>query len=71
MWTKIDEIFPEGGTYLNGIYYTNDAIKNSHLSKLTIPIMKPVRKMLENIIEYTYYSNNNLSVKTTYNIFPP
>lgn len=35
MWEKINEIFPNGGTFLDGVYYTNDEIQKSGISDIT------------------------------------
>lgn len=71
MWEKINEIFPNGGTFLDGVYYTNDEIQKSGVSDITTYIQKPVREMLENVIEYKFYSNGDMTARTIYNIFPP
>lgn len=71
MWEKIDEIFPKGGTILDGQFYSNEEIAASGLDTIVSYIQKPVRSMIENQMEYTYYANGDMIAQTVYNIFPP
>lgn len=70
MWEKIDLMFPQGGTIIEGVFYSNQAIKNSNLDTIINYITKPVRKMTENILRYTYHSNGDLEVRKIYDVFP-
>lgn len=71
MWEKINEIFPNGGTYLDGEYHTNKEIQESGIDNITSYIQRPVREMLENQMKYTFYANGDMSAETIYNVFPP
>lgn len=71
MWEKIDEMFPRGGTMLDGQFYTNEQIKESDLGTIVSYIQKPVRSMMEHQLEYTYYANGDMAARTVYNVFPP
>lgn len=71
MWEKINEIFPNGGTMLEDKYYTNEQIAASDLDTIVNYIQKPVRSMIENQMEFTYYANGDMTARTIYNVFPP
>lgn len=71
MWEKINEMFPNGGTTLDGQFHTNEQIIDSGLDTIVSYIQKPVRSMIENQLEYTYYANGDMTARTVYNVFPP
>lgn len=71
MWEKINEMFPNGGTILDGKFYTNEQIAASDLDTIVSYIQKPVRSMMENQMEFTYYANGDMTARTIYNVFPP
>ncbi len=71
MWEKIDEMFPKGGTVLDDRFYTNEEIAASDLDTIVSYIHKPVRSMIENDVEFTYYANGDMTARTVYNVFPP
>lgn len=71
MWEKINEMFPNGKVMLDGQLFSNEQIASSDLETIVSYIQKPVRSMIENQVEYTYYANGNMTARTVYNVFPP
>lgn len=70
-WKYLDTLFPEGGATIDGVWYSNEEIRQSNLSKINTKISKKVREMYDTIWEFTLYPNNDLTVRRIYSVFPP
>lgn len=71
VWDNLDLIFPEGGTFLDGVWYNNEEIKYLNLPLIQTTVMKPIRDTLETQASIVWYDNGNMDRVTTYNVYPP
>lgn len=69
-WENINEMFPEGGIYIDDKYLTNDEIRNSETQVVSYIKTKPVRTMTQEILRYSYYANGDFTITKEYDIFP-
>ena len=70
-WKNIDLIFPEGGTYLNNRWMSNEEIQSSGLPSIHSPITIPIRQGIDSEIKITWYDNGDMDRVTVYNTYPP
>lgn len=71
VWDNLDLIFPEGGTFLDGVWYNNEEIKYLNLPRIQTTVMKPIRDTLETQASIVWYDNGDMDRITTYNVYPP
>lgn len=50
MWEKFDEMFPQGGIWINNEYITKDYLIKNNINTIGTVYMKPIRSMIENRI---------------------
>lgn len=71
-WNNIDLIFPEGGTYLDGIWYDNNEIRFlNDLPLIQSSVIKPIRNSIASESKIIWYNNGDMDRRTVYNAFPP
>mgnify|MGYP003300933622 CR=1 FL=1 len=71
VWKNIDLIFPEGGTYLDGKWFSNEDIQNSNLPSINSPIITPIRDGIETEVKIVWHNNGDMERTTIYSTYPP
>lgn len=70
-WDNLDDIFPDGGTYLDDVWYTNEQIRMlPDLPLITSYLMKPVRDMIEKEWTITWYDDGRMDFDQVYDVAP-
>ena len=70
-WKNINFIFPEGGTYLDDKWYSNEDIQNMNMESIFSPLTTPIRDGIDSYVEITWHNNGDMERKTIYSTFPP
>lgn len=70
-WNNLDLIFPDGGTFLDNVWYDNEEIKIMGLPTIETPILVPIRDSIASQSLVTWYDNGNMERVTLYNSYPP
>lgn len=70
-WKNINLIFPDGGTYLDGKWFSNEDIQNSGLPSIHSPITTPIRDSIDNEVDVIWYDNGDMKRTTIYSTYPP
>ncbi len=70
-WKNIDLIFPDGGTYLDGKWYSNTDIQALNLPSINSPIVTPIRVAIDNEVKVVWHNNGDMERVTVYNTYPP
>lgn len=70
-WQNADEMFPEGGLYLDGKWVTNTQLQMMDIDEIPSFLMKPVRQMVEFEEALIYHSDGSMERFKTYSLYPP
>lgn len=69
-WEKINEMFPDGGTYSDNGWITNEYIKANNLKQVELTLLKPVREMIQQKEKIIWYNDGRMDRFYTYDVFP-
>ncbi len=70
-WNNIDLIYPEGGTFLDDVWYSNQEIKdNFAITEIHSYLMKPARQMIEKEWDVIHYDNGYSEMREVYSVLP-
>lgn len=70
-WQNADEMFPDGGLYLDGRWVSNRELQLMDIDEIPCYLMKPVRQMVEFEEALIYHSDGSMERYKTYSIYPP
>ena len=69
-WKNINLIFPDGGAYLDGVWYDNEDIVFLNLPLIESSIVKPIRETTEYKTNIIWYDNGDMERKTIFSTYP-